>query len=209
MWGYDIFAKTFISPTKGHDMMGYCPNEWVSDYTYTALFDRIAALNGNPLSGATGQTAAGSNDFANVANVSTLARPSKWRAPAARSAWRTSPRTARSRGPTTSSSTSEPTAGKSLVATFAGVDGTTVGEHTAHFYPYDHLPGGVLVVPVGAEALGRQRLRLEGAARGVLVHGARRRSRESAHALSNSERHRQARSPEHAVHGERAERASA
>ena len=58
-WGYDILAKTFLSPTKGHDMMSYCPNEWVSDYTYSALFDRIAALNGNPASGATGTTSSG------------------------------------------------------------------------------------------------------------------------------------------------------
>ena len=34
-----------VSPTKGRDMMGYCPNEWVSDYTYSALFERIASVS--------------------------------------------------------------------------------------------------------------------------------------------------------------------
>ena len=45
VWGYDIFAKTFLAPTKGKDMMGYCPNEWVSDYTYNALFERITTIS--------------------------------------------------------------------------------------------------------------------------------------------------------------------
>ena len=44
-WGYDIFARTFIAPTKGKDIMGYCPNEWVSDYTYNALFERISSIS--------------------------------------------------------------------------------------------------------------------------------------------------------------------
>lgn len=141
-WGYDIFAKTLLSPTVGHDMMGYCDNEWVSDYTYTALFDRIAALNGNPLSGATGQTAPGSGSFqARSSQVAEVAGPG--------GTFRTA--TVEADGSVTWTDevelASEPTAGKSLVATFTGATGTTVGTHTAHFYPYDHLPGGVLIVP--------------------------------------------------------------
>ncbi|MCW5814454.1 MAG: hypothetical protein KIT84_25730 [Labilithrix sp.] len=45
VWGYDIFSKTFHSPDIGHDMMSYCKDEWVSDYTYNALAKRLAELN--------------------------------------------------------------------------------------------------------------------------------------------------------------------
>ncbi|MEA2746920.1 MAG: hypothetical protein QOI41_1063 [Myxococcales bacterium] len=141
-WGYDIFAKTFLAPTVGKDMMGYCPNEWVSDYTYTALFDRIASLNGNPLSNATGTTAAGSGNFQASTEV---AGPSAHEGGTFRMA------NVAADGAVTWTNDieldQEPTAGKSLVATFTGANGGTVGTHTAHFYPYDHLPGGVLVVP--------------------------------------------------------------
>ena len=44
VWGYDILSKQFFSPTRGKDMMGYCPNEWVSDYTYAALGDLYLTL---------------------------------------------------------------------------------------------------------------------------------------------------------------------
>jgi hypothetical protein len=138
-WGYDIFAKTFLSPSKGHDMMSYCPNEWVSDYTYSALFDRIAALNGNPASGATGTTS------------------SPGSMPAAKGA----PQTFRMANVAADGTVSwtdeieldqEPTDGKSMLATFVTSSGQTLGTHTAHFYPYDHLPGGVLVVPSAPQA---------------------------------------------------------
>ena len=137
-WGYDIFAKTLLSPSVGHDMMGYCDNEWVSDYTYTALFDRIAALNGNPLSGATGMTGGSGAFQSTVAEVAGPGGTFRMADVAADGSvtWTNEIELDR-----------EPTAGKSLTATFAAPNGTTVGTHTAHFYPYDHLPGGVLVVP--------------------------------------------------------------
>jgi len=34
VYGYDQAAKVVKLPT-GHDLMGYCNNEWISDYTYT------------------------------------------------------------------------------------------------------------------------------------------------------------------------------
>jgi hypothetical protein len=137
-WGYDIFAKTLLSPSVGHDMMAYCDNEWVSDYTYTALFDRIASLNGNPVSGATGETAPGSGNFQSTVEVAGPGGTFRMADVGANGSvtWTNEIELAQ-----------EPTAGKSLIATFAGSDGSTVGTHTAHFYPYDHVPGGVLVVP--------------------------------------------------------------
>ena len=39
------------------------------------------------------------------------------------------------------------TSGHTRVATCVSASGQTLGTDTAHFFPYDHLPGGVLVVP--------------------------------------------------------------
>jgi hypothetical protein len=32
---------------KGTDLMGYCSNVWLSEYTYNAIADRIALVNGS------------------------------------------------------------------------------------------------------------------------------------------------------------------
>ena len=139
VWGYNIIDKTFINPAKGNDMMGYCPNEWVSDYTYSALFDRIANVNG-------GTSSAGGSGNA------------KAPAPAAASAQ--TYRMAMIDGDGAASVATwggdieldvEPTAGEARVATFLSASGATIGTHTAHFYAYDHLPGGVLVVPAAPQ----------------------------------------------------------
>ena len=114
-WGYDIFAKTFLSPTKGHDMMGYCPNEWVSDYTYTALFDRIAALNGSPASGATGGRAARRHAGSRPARKHAADLPHGHASPA----------TAPCPGAARSSSTRSRPDGEARIATFASASAAT------------------------------------------------------------------------------------
>lgn len=49
VWGYDARTGSFMSPTH-KDMMSYCPNPdraqaWLSDYTYRAILERVAAVN--------------------------------------------------------------------------------------------------------------------------------------------------------------------
>ncbi len=39
VYGYDVGAGQVKSPTTSHDLMGYCDNEWISDYTYTAVLN--------------------------------------------------------------------------------------------------------------------------------------------------------------------------
>ncbi|HSQ61922.1 MAG TPA: hypothetical protein VLM85_01855 [Polyangiaceae bacterium] len=52
MWGYDILDKTLVDPNTVFDFMGYCSPIWVSDYTYSGLFDRIVHVaQGLPPSG--------------------------------------------------------------------------------------------------------------------------------------------------------------
>ncbi|GAC1351032.1 MAG: hypothetical protein NVSMB1_00200 [Polyangiales bacterium] len=48
-FGYDSITKSLTPPTAG-DVMGYCNPTWISDYTYNALFTRIASVNGAPAS---------------------------------------------------------------------------------------------------------------------------------------------------------------
>lgn len=44
-WGYDKRSKTLLNPSQVLDVMGYCDPRWISDYTYKALFNRMAAVN--------------------------------------------------------------------------------------------------------------------------------------------------------------------
>ncbi|MEZ4375965.1 MAG: M66 family metalloprotease [Polyangiaceae bacterium] len=47
-WGYDVRSQKVLSPSGRYDVMGYCDPTWLSDYTYGAMFDRIAYVNANP-----------------------------------------------------------------------------------------------------------------------------------------------------------------
>ncbi|AKV02751.1 hypothetical protein AKJ09_09414 [Labilithrix luteola] len=125
VWGYDILAKTLFSPEAGHDMMSYCKNEWVSDYTFAALFTRIAAVSPQTASASltTLVTTPRVWRFADVAADGTL----QW---------------------THQLETSEALEGGDAHAVMFVDDADRVlANETAHFYRYDHLPGGVLVVP--------------------------------------------------------------
>ena len=46
--GYDSRTKALLSD-KGTDLMGYCSNVWLSEYTYGAIMDRLAQVNGNQI----------------------------------------------------------------------------------------------------------------------------------------------------------------
>lgn len=48
VWGYDIRGATFHDPIKSTDIMGYCDDKWISDYTYEGLLNRVAYVNGAP-----------------------------------------------------------------------------------------------------------------------------------------------------------------
>ncbi len=44
VWGYDARSSTFLPPDTT-DFMGYCDEQWVSDYTWSALFERTIAVS--------------------------------------------------------------------------------------------------------------------------------------------------------------------
>lgn len=45
VWGYDLLDRQLKDPAKFSDFMGYCEPNWVSDYTFDALFKRVVLLN--------------------------------------------------------------------------------------------------------------------------------------------------------------------
>lgn len=47
-WGFEAPEKLH-NPMSDTDIMGYCKNQWISDYTYRLLTSRIAFLNGQAL----------------------------------------------------------------------------------------------------------------------------------------------------------------
>ena len=123
-WGYDLSAKALLDPSQTFDMMGYCQPEWISDYTYSALFDRIQIVNGAK----------------SIAGLTTrFSAPQTYRFV-----------TVNADGSLTAGDTTQlvqrPFAEEHDV-TYEAADGTAVGTATAHFYKYDHLPGGFLLVP--------------------------------------------------------------
>lgn len=46
VWGYDSRSKMLVDTDGITDIMGYCNNKWISDYTYDGLVNRVAAVNG-------------------------------------------------------------------------------------------------------------------------------------------------------------------
>ncbi|HLV67261.1 MAG TPA: M66 family metalloprotease, partial [Polyangiaceae bacterium] len=45
VWGFDFRAKALIPPDRT-DLMGYCNNKWLSDYTYQALVKSVQQVSG-------------------------------------------------------------------------------------------------------------------------------------------------------------------
>jgi len=47
VWGFDKRTDMLIDPGDGvTDIMGYCNNKWISDYTYDGLVNRVVAVSG-------------------------------------------------------------------------------------------------------------------------------------------------------------------
>ncbi|MBX3204500.1 MAG: hypothetical protein KF764_05495 [Labilithrix sp.] len=132
VWGYDIFDKTLISPTRGRDMMGYCPNEWVSDYTYNALFDRITAITTEKISLSSATASSGSQGQAAARYRIAVVGPTgdlTWDA-------------------ASDIAVSDALKGGSAApAHFLSANGQEMVTRTARFFAFDHLPGGFLFVP--------------------------------------------------------------
>ncbi len=122
VWGYDLVSKTLLNPNSTTDMMGYCSSIWVSDYTFKALFSRVKSVNKAKVMVAP-ELLDRVYDRARVDGEGNLT-------------W------------LSSEQIHEPPMGEPTLATIATAVGSAAVE--AQYFPYDHLPGGVLVWPRGA-----------------------------------------------------------
>jgi hypothetical protein len=137
-WGYSIVTKMLFDPAVYADQMGYCRPEWQSDYSFNALFQRGKIVSNANIVFAddpSGDAEPGSYRFATVHPDGSLT----WHA-------------------------SSPVRMKHLdghrrPVHFDAADGTEMASGMAHFYPFDHIEGGFLVVPEGPR--GFQKVRFD------------------------------------------------
>jgi hypothetical protein len=109
-------------------MMGYCPNEWVSDYTYSALFTRIAAIGIKPSPQIT--TGGGSGAKTQTYLVATAGANGAL-------SWD---------GNVPLDLDEEPSGGETREVTVQSASGALV-KRSAQFFKFDHLPGGFVLIP--------------------------------------------------------------
>ena len=131
-WGYAAATQTLLDPAGiARDMMSYCQNQWISDYTYSALYDRVRAVDRSPYRI---EIAARWHTLL-VAADGTVTRGASFT----------------SRRPPIGTE-------RAITRTLDDRTDTVVG----HFYEYDHLGGGVLVVAeaddLGALSFGGRRV---------------------------------------------------
>jgi hypothetical protein len=114
-WGFDLGLKKLVDPAgDSRDMMSYCTPNWISDYTYKALFDRIGIVNG----------------LAAAYQVPPPNAHVRWKSVVVDGAGRVT-------------SEGEPVTLKSPPRG----ELRTMDHMSGHYYPFDHLPGGILLVP--------------------------------------------------------------
>ena len=132
-------ANSFQPATA--DFMGYCDPTWVSDYTYTALFNRISAVNGaswhyDP------------NDLdQSYERIRIDEEGATWTKPI---------------------DLHLPPSGKPASVTLE--DGGRHEVVAGRFYPYSHLPGGVLLFPKQPRSVTSASFDIEGLTRLVVRH---------------------------------------
>ena len=121
--GYDLLSDVLYEPDTVYDFMSYCWPAWSSDYTWEALFQRIKGVN------ALYNAAPSNARFANAALrplfVSADGEMS-WGEPL--------------RGDL-------PPVGFATPVELLDELGLPLGALDAVFVPYDHLPGGMFVMP--------------------------------------------------------------
>lgn len=136
IWGMDTTTQSLIAPSAATDIMGYCDNQWVSDYTYKALLARGQNVN-------LPRTHAPTRVRAVMVGIDA----------AGNATWG---------GETTAS---ENVRGATVPATVVRSGGARSAV-TAQYFKWDHLPGGVAIVPAEQiEDLVRVELALDGKTR--------------------------------------------
>jgi hypothetical protein len=137
VWGFDVLKKTFVDPSQYKDFMSYCSPTWSSDYTFQALSDRMAIVNG-PVQQM--PRAPARHEIVDVRADGTL----RW---------------------TRATTMTAAPSGEEFGVRFVDAKGNVIERATAHLVRYDAFDGGVLILPdVPAAASAVVVLGLRGAA---------------------------------------------
>jgi hypothetical protein len=122
-WGYNLITQQLIQPGQASDIMGYCDPRWISDYTFAAIFTNLKAVNNAEI----------------VYPLESLDR-----------LWERAKVDAQGNLTWLSSTQLHlPPQGQAIPVTVQTAGGASVAG--GHLYAYDHLPGGVLFWPAGAQ----------------------------------------------------------
>lgn len=132
VWGYDAITKQLLNPQSYKDVMGYCDPDWISDFNFKRLFTRVTYVNSNAymIPAADPTRAPGRFRMASVDVDGSLS-------------W----------GSTIDTQTS--ISGQEREITLLDAKEQPIGSVVGFFYPYTHLPGGILLVrekTLGAQA---------------------------------------------------------
>jgi hypothetical protein len=119
-WSWDVVNQALVDPATHTDIMGYCDNQWISDYQYGKLFTRtqnvnqplLSFPNGPPVYDVVAVDGLGGVDFVPNVKLDRLA------------------------------------GGKQASVQVRGRDGKSRNQDVA-FYPYDHMSGGWFFLPAG------------------------------------------------------------
>ena len=131
-WGYDRVTKQLVKP-ETKDFMSYCDPKWVSDFTYSALFTRIQAVN---VASMNWVVAPGTKATARYERIAILPNGKlDWLEPF---------------------ELERPPVGEAETIHLEGPTGQA--DVVGQFFPYSHLPGGVMFFPA-AGRVDRVRLR--------------------------------------------------
>jgi Peptidase M66 len=136
-WGYDIVRKELVKP-ETPDMMGYCPDFWVSAHSFGRLFERITAV-ANPAASLRGTASIRYERVSVDGNGAARLLP-----------------------PVTLSS---PVSGEPVMVTVESAAGTT--RLTGQLIPHDHIGGGIVFVPSSEETVRSVRVEMRGASQGL------------------------------------------
>lgn len=135
VWGWEAPKRALRHPSNVKDMMSYCSPIWISDYTYQALFNRIAFVNASPMTKLP-------ENF-----------PERWRAIVIEAdgslVWGETMKLDSMPG------------GAETTVQLLDASGNRMGAAKGYFYEMDHLPGGWVVVPE-EELAGAKAVRIEG-----------------------------------------------
>jgi len=132
VWGYDLNRKILIDPNEYKDLMSYCDPRWISDYQYKELFDRISYVNQLafriPSSGSSGEW---------TSVIIGMDGTPRWG---------------------TDIDSDAAFGGELAQVNFLNDSGQLHSIEDARYFPFSHIPGGLLLLPKPADSVSSIRL---------------------------------------------------